>query len=848
MMGFWMQVGLCSNLKSGFGVNFDPIGHILPALENELLAIDIELPIYSQRYDPQHYRLTCSTSASDFDFDTCHDFRALMAQHSAYIAQEEARLYHRTQRIRLNLPTRQSGKSRRAIGMLALGFATGIASTINSIIMRKQLSAMQTTVDALKAENFRLKNKFVELSADVIGIAQITSDHFNALSEAINQSNANLKSVVRDVNSRLASISATSDIRFRHVNKRINVMSRKTAVSQYHIQAAERYYATMQEYLSKYENAIIDLMQGKIPPHLIPPHDLVEILGKTRESIAKTHPDFELVFHDIAHYYRQADISYTMQDDHLIILIPLLLKKQNQAPMVLYGIDTCFVPFQINKAASTPSSHTRVQIKADYIAVENKNFAEISAIQLNKCDKYNSLYLCTHYIMQVFQSRLTCASAIFWDSGPEIIAEECNFEYFHKILAPPCVLESDSHVLLTNLGNDWKFRCSSQNLPIRIEGSNFAVLPISTFCECALVGDTYFLPQRLSGCSHKPSVIQVLYPINAAVMTVFDSILPEEEVLSNLSILYDAPQEIHIPSLNIEATQISEDVLVDDHLDKEIDLKRVAEAIKSRTRMYLDREEKQQHKNKIENWFVDFDNIAIACTFILSLLGTIAFIMGMIICFKNHRIAAMFGFLMAQPPPVEAYLVDDIVSFRGVILERTYQLLLVLLVFIVYKFIKFIRNKMFLIKYTAPSGAINRPGLSTHLLIEIGNARVGLRRVYLCTLSTSVASLNIVGTPLISDFQLHLATLGMYAVMTITWPEDMFAIFCDDIQMKLPKIAYISTWNYFKINEIMQRNFIVRIIAHYDGLSYLLSQDSSFRTPPTLLTSVDNLIQGNASI
>ena len=67
--------------------------------------------------------------------------------------------------------------------------------------------------------------------------------------------------------------------------------------------------------------------------------------------------------------------------------------------------------------------------------------------------------------------------------------------------------------------------------------------------------------------------------------------------------------------------------------------------------------------------------------------------------------------------------------------------------------------------------------------------------------------------------------------MIIDWPTDVFQIYCDDILLTLPTLAYLSLWNYYQISKILKSRYLVRILVCYDGLTYLLSQDNTFRTP-----------------
>ena len=57
-----------------------------------------------------------------------------------------------------------------------------------------------------------------------------------------------------------------------------------------------------------------------------------------------TAPDYEPVFMDVYHYYRNLLASFTNTIDDLILQLSILIKLKIQIPMSLYSIDTVPVP------------------------------------------------------------------------------------------------------------------------------------------------------------------------------------------------------------------------------------------------------------------------------------------------------------------------------------------------------------------------------------------------------------------------------------------------------------------------------------------------------------------------
>ena len=55
------------------------------------------------------------------------------------------------------------------------------------------------------------------------------------------------------------------------------------------------------------------------------------------------------------------------------------------------------------------------------------------------------------YLLLKTETRYSCASAIYFDLGPEIIKENCEFNYyFNKTIIKPTVLDSRHQIILAN--------------------------------------------------------------------------------------------------------------------------------------------------------------------------------------------------------------------------------------------------------------------------------------------------------------------------------------------------------------------------------------------------------------
>ena len=68
------------------------------------------------------------------------------------------------------------------------------------------------------------------------------------------------------------------------------------------------------------------------------------------------------------------------------------------------------------------------------------------------------------------KSKYSCKSAIYFNLGPYIITENCNFAYnFNKTDIAPTVLDGSNEILLANWPDDKHIICNVNNdIPVKI--------------------------------------------------------------------------------------------------------------------------------------------------------------------------------------------------------------------------------------------------------------------------------------------------------------------------------------------------------------------------------------------
>ena len=93
------------------------------------------------------------------------------------------------------------------------------------------------------------------------------------------------------------------------------------------------------------------------------------------------------------------------------------------------------------------------------------------------------------------KSRYSCASAIYFNLGPEIIEENCEFDFnFNKTNIKPTILDGGHQIILANWSSYKKIMCSyHNNIPINIPSHPYVLLNRSILCNWDVEAESNFL-------------------------------------------------------------------------------------------------------------------------------------------------------------------------------------------------------------------------------------------------------------------------------------------------------------------------------------------------------------------
>ena len=801
-------------LKPAYGINFRHVGKLQPTADRHFLTLDVVIPRPTRTFDNDWIiNFNCDDlrfKLNDFSMRICRDFEPNFIDFQEEIKTYERIIHDKLTGISELLPRDNDGQRhtdghtrRNKRGLLPLlGIVTGIASVTNAFVTHKRLSALQYSVSALEERHFSLEESFVDLKENMLTITQLTADTLDELRLAINTTNTNLLSLTQNLMTHYARSNET----FYEISGRfegVKLMSKIVSKALRLINVNKIYYERLIRYLSDYTDSIISLLQGRIPKGIVNPRKLMDILSHAEAEIYNIEPEYTLTFRNLNHYYGQTDIIYTIQGNHLVVMIPIFLRIRSQPFLDLYRVESVHVPLDLNQTTTENKAYTKIAFEYDYFAVHGSDFVELSNTMLDNCLRFNDLYICEDTILQIHKSKMTCTSALYWDKSIETINNLCNLELYPNFSPTASILESNDKILLANLGTPWTFSCRNRHVPIRHDGHPYSVVDRNMFCKCSLTSKNYFIAAKLTGCDGKIDKMKLRYPLNGVIVSAFVDKLRREKSNVNLSVLYDTVQPLAIPTSDIKTFLQTDDSKLN---EKVLDLKKVIKKLRDKTNTH-------KHIPQSVNRDADIPQ------FIMNILFGSCSIIGLLViittCFKYGKLyTVMMGMTMPKPTKAlrNAHDVPDYpyCKIENVLIEISILIVVLLICKIVLK----------LYKHKCSLNLSNGLSDKCHITLEINSL---FKTIYISLFSVSAKmhdvrpDRNVV--PRIISLENHL----LYGILFLDWQDKKIKVHnkCDYI---IPNKIYIPWYKIYATKRIIANLHITRLLIQ-NKYTYVMGRE-----------------------
>ena len=178
---------------------------------------------------------------------------------------------------------------------------------------------------------------------------------------------------------------------------------------------------------------------------------------------------------------------------NLIIQFPVFVQPYTQERFTMYEIET--VPVLILDDNEQAQSYRQLKIHKPYIALNAKMYITLRMQELHTCKRIGYEYYCEELFVVKSKTRYSCASTIYFNLGPEIIKENCEFKfYFNNIDMKFAILDGRHQIILANWPSYQKIMCTfNNNILINIPNHPYVLMNRSILCNCDVEAESNFL-------------------------------------------------------------------------------------------------------------------------------------------------------------------------------------------------------------------------------------------------------------------------------------------------------------------------------------------------------------------
>ena len=149
--------------------------------------------------------------------------------------------------------------------------------------------------------------------------------------------------------------------------------------------------------------------------------------------------------------------------------------------------------------------------------------------ELHTYKKIGYEYYCEELFVVKSKTRYSCASAIYFNLGPEIIKENSEFKfYFNKTDVKPTVLDGRHQIILANWPSYKKIMCMfNNNIQINIPSHPYVLMNRSILCNCDVEAESNFLLESLATCENLETKADLVmyFTVNVAFVNYFENAL-----------------------------------------------------------------------------------------------------------------------------------------------------------------------------------------------------------------------------------------------------------------------------------------------------------------------------------
>ena len=581
---------------------------------------------------------------------------------------------------------------RSILSLLFSGVANVFGSIVNTVHARR-ITALESSVSVMQNNLITVKNQFVDLQRNSYNTYQHLYGLSRNLTTAFDAAIKEGRKHIKDINDRVNKFEFTLRYQSEALDYIVTSLSELSISFNFHVNQAITKLMEYDIFLARFVDGLGDIVNGKLSTSIIPPHQLEEILTQVQNSIELRKAHLEVLDVPTRTYYSRTNTIFAIHNGKLFIQLEVFTMYNKAHMFSLFEIMTIPMPFDMSNTSVKARPFTQLIPSKKFFAVSKNSYMELDQHQIEACEVYDSLHVCPQAILQRDSDSMSCISSIWFNSSKSDILTHCDFRYYPEHRQEPSVLDTGNEILISGFKTPWTIKCEHEFTMRHYHEVNYAVIPHTQLCGCAILGQGMHVKTFLEGCLQERSSFRPVFPINAAVY-----IMSEPKSLNiSLNKLYMHASEIPFHPKSPTILEASDDnIAQQDDDDLVMDLLKVIKLETSKIPIFESKEDLTILTDSIPSWFAKGKLSYILIT-IGSILGTIAICIAVFAVTKGLRLSALLTTIHALPKaeaignsvnPSVSPEMNNLVTFSVI------NVSILIIVYITYKFIIFIIRKL----------------------------------------------------------------------------------------------------------------------------------------------------------
>ena len=322
----------------------------------------------------------------------------------------------------------------------------GIGTIFTSVLPGLITLAVESLTSWIKGKQQRRKNKAVEVKNtlsqyqdDFLMFGKYSVQSWKSVIDTLNSLHDKQTELEKLVTTKLFT-------EVRHAGDALDY----SVEMQLFLELAKEEHITKYKEVDKAGRELLDaiaILSQRRPRPLFPDQRLKSILTEVDRMVKKNYSDYELAANYIS-YYRDMELVIFLVDrvtHSLIVTFPVFIKDFKQPSLSLFEIET--VPVAIPDKNRPADSYSQVRIHKSYIATGMDYYIQIRMTEMLMCKSIGYIYFCEELFVVKHKSKHSCASASFYELGPQQVIKNCRFNYMYNATVPSVILDGGRDVL-----------------------------------------------------------------------------------------------------------------------------------------------------------------------------------------------------------------------------------------------------------------------------------------------------------------------------------------------------------------------------------------------------------------